>query len=105
MSGEEHFWKLAGELQERDRRIVVGQIMSSRCLRVGKEFLALYDTKQAGMVVKLPRERVEALLEAGKGKAFAPAGRVFREWVLVGDATRRQWRRLLREGADFVGAV
>jgi len=105
MSGEEHFWKLAGELQERDRRIVVGQIMSSRCLRVGEEFLALYDTKRAGLVVKLPRARVEALLETGKGEAFSPAGRVFKEWVLVGDATRRQWRRLLREGIDFVGSA
>lgn len=105
MSGEEQFWKLAGELQEQDPRIVVGRIMRSQCLRVGGEFLALYDVKRGGLVVKLPRERVEALLETGKGEAFAPAGRVFKEWVLVADATRRQWRRLLREGIDFVGAA
>jgi hypothetical protein len=104
MTGEERFWQLAAELQQTDRRIVIGDIMSSRCLRVGNEFLALYDTKRAGLVVKLPRERVQTLLEVGTGEAFAPAGRVFKEWVLIGDATRRQWRRLLREGIEFVGA-
>ena len=102
MTGEERFWQLAGELQREDRRIVVGEIMSSRCLRVGEEFLALYDAKRGGVVVKFPRERVQTLVEAGTGEAFVPAGKVFKEWVLVGDATRRQWRRLLREGVGFV---
>ena len=47
MNGEDRFWTLAGELQQADRRVKLGTIMSHRCLRVGKEFLALYDTKRA----------------------------------------------------------
>ena len=86
MNGEDRFWQLAGELQGEDRRIVLGTIMSHRCLRVGKEFLALYDTKRGGAVVKLPKERVAALIDEGVGEGFAPAGRVFKEWVLVPDA-------------------
>ncbi len=41
MKPEDLFWKLAAELQADDPRIVEGTIMNGRCLRVGKEFLAL----------------------------------------------------------------
>jgi len=34
--------------------IVESTIMNGRCLRVGKEFLALVDYKGSGLVVKLP---------------------------------------------------
>jgi hypothetical protein len=100
---EKLFWDLAAELQTRDERVVEGTIMQSRCLRVGEEFLALVDYKGSGLVVKLPRTRVAELIEAGTGKAFAPAGRVFREWVSVPTPDRRTWRALLEEGVEFVG--
>ncbi|MCG8588959.1 MAG: hypothetical protein MJE66_06675 [Proteobacteria bacterium] len=104
MTGEDRFWQLAGELQAEDRRVQLGTIMSSRCLRVGDGFLALYDAKRGGAVVKLPRQRVAALIDSGHGESFAPAGRVFKEWVLVQDAQRRRWPKLLREGIAFVGS-
>lgn len=103
MTGEERFWQLGSQLQKEDERVELGTIMSSRCLRVGKEFLALYDKRQGGAVVKLPKERVAALIAAGHGAAFAPAGRVFKEWVLVPDAHRRRWPGLMRDGVEFVG--
>ncbi len=102
MNGETLFWKVADELQAEDPRIVEGTIMSSRCLRVGKEFLALVDRKDSGLVVKLPKKRVAELIASGKGQAFAPAGRVFKEWLLVPDVDRRRWLALLREGIEFV---
>ena len=52
---EELFWRLAAEMQADDPRIVEGTIMNGRCLRVGKEFLALVDYKGSGLVVKLPK--------------------------------------------------
>ena len=51
------FWDLAAELQAEDPRVVEGTIMNGRCLRVGKEFLALVDYKGSGLVAKLPRAR------------------------------------------------
>ena len=75
--------------------------MNSRCLRVGEEFLALYDVKRGGLVVKLAKDRVERLIEGGEGEPFAPAGKVFKEWVLVPDLSRRRWPKLLREGVEF----
>jgi hypothetical protein len=102
-SPEELFWQLAAELQRDDPRIREGTIMSGRCLRVGKEFLALVDYKGSGLVVKLPRERVAELIGAGVGRPFGPAGKVFREWLAVPRTDRRRWRALLREAIEFVG--
>ena len=66
------FWQLAAELQKRDPRVVEGPIMNGRCLRVGTEFLALVDYKGAGLVVKLPRARVEELIATGVGVPGGP---------------------------------
>ena len=98
------FWELAAELQREDPRVVEGTIMGGRCLRVGKEFLALVDFKGSGLVVKLPKSRVDALIAEGKGQPFAPAGKVFSEWVSVPKADRRRWLALLREGVVHVGS-
>ena len=48
MSAEDLFWLLAAQLQHEDPRIAEGTIMNSRCLRVGKEFLALVDGNGGG---------------------------------------------------------
>jgi hypothetical protein len=98
------FWDLIDELRADDPRVEEGTIMGGRCARVGGEFLALVDFKGSGLVVKLPRARVDELIESGVGEPFAPAGKVFREWVSVPRRDRRRWRALLREGIAFVGA-
>ena len=103
MNAEDLFWDLAAELRDGDPRVVEGTIMNGRCLRVGKEFLALVDYKRSGLVVKLPRARVAELIDQGVGKPFAPAGRVFKEWVSVPKPDRAFWTALLREGIAFVG--
>ena len=76
--------------------------MGGRCARVAGEFLGLVDFKGSGLVVKLPRDRVQELIDQGVGQPFAPAGKVFREWVSVSKRDRRRWRALLREGVAFV---
>jgi hypothetical protein len=91
------FWQLAEELQREDSRVREGTIMNGRCLRVGDEFLALVDYKDSGLVVKLSKRRVAELIDEGVGKPFAPAGRVFKEWVSVPTLDRERWLELLRE--------
>ena len=102
LSDEEVFWALVDELRLDDPRIEDGTIMGGRCARVAGEFLALVDFKGSGLVVKLPRSRVEELIATGVGQPFAPAGRVFGEWVSVPRRDRRRWRALLQEGVAFV---
>jgi len=105
MTPEALFWKLATELRREDPRIVEGRIMNGRCLRVGEEFLALVDYKGSGLVVKLPESRVNELIRSGVGRAFAPAGKVFREWVALPKPDSRRWSALLKEGTMFVSSV
>jgi hypothetical protein len=104
MKSEDLFWELVAELQSEDSRIVEGTIMNGRCVRVGDEFLALVDYKGAGLVVKLPQARVTELIEDSTGQPFAPAAKVFKEWLSVPKPDRRRWRALLREGVAFVGS-
>ena len=103
MDTEQLFWILAAQLQSDDPRLAEGTIMNSRCLRVGTEFLALVDYKGSGLVVKLPKARVAELIAAGQGQPFAPAGKIFKEWVSIPVPNRRRWLALLREGITFVG--
>ena len=58
-------------------------------------------TKAVCLVVKLPRERVAKLVENGEGDPFAPAGKVFREWVSIPTVGRELWQTLLAEATDF----
>ena len=60
-----------------------GQMFGMPVLKVGgKVFAGLWE---AQLVVKLPAERVQALIASGRGSAFAPmAGRTMKEWLLVG---------------------
>ena len=55
------------------------------------------------LVVKLPAERVDALIAAGLGGPFATGrGRPMKEWVTVAGDDRAVWRDLSREALDFV---
>ena len=99
---ESLFWELIEEFQLQDPRVEEGTIMNGRCARVAGEFLGLVDYKGSGMVVKLPKERVAELIEQGIGQPFAPATKVFKEWVSVPKRDRRRWRALIAESIAFV---
>ena len=76
-------------------------MMGYPCVRLAGRFLASYDDKAGRLVVKLPRGRVTELVEIGHGDPFAPASRVFREWVSIPTVDRRLWQMLLAEAVDF----
>ena len=82
-----------------------GTIMGGPCLRVHREFLAMPNHRGPGMVVKLPAPRVAALIREGAGEPFAPAGRVFKEWVLVPRYDPALWDALLDEARRFIHGV
>lgn len=55
------------------------------------------------LVVKLPRERVDALTGAGVGWPFdAGKGRPMKQWMVVGAEDHETWLALAREALDFV---
>ncbi len=67
----------------------------------GKIFAML---AQGRLVVKLPRARVDALVEAGAGERFDPGhGRLMREWLSLDPGSELSWGGLAREALEFVG--
>ena len=76
-------------------------MMGYPCVRLAGRFVASYDEKAGSLVVKLPRERVTELVEHGDGDPFAPAGKVFREWVSIPAVDPKLWRNLLNEAVEF----
>lgn len=76
-------------------------MMGYPCVRLAGRFLASYDDKARGLVVKLPRERVAELIANGRGEPFAPAGKAFREWVSIPNVDRGLWQQVLEEAVSF----
>ena len=76
-------------------------MMGYPCIRLAGRFVASYDARTSCLVVKLPRDRVAHLVENGRGEPFAPAGKVFREWVSIPTVDRTLWHSLLAEAAAF----
>src|SRR2546427_519674 len=69
----------------------------------GKIFALLSDGR---LVVKLPRQRVDALVAAGAGERFDPRrdGRLMKEWLVLESTSADEWRSLAREARTFVAA-
>jgi hypothetical protein len=73
-------------------------------LRVGGRIFAML--VRGELVVKLPGERVDELVDAGVAVRFeAGKGRPMREWAAVASSASRRWRGLVEEARAFVGAA
>jgi hypothetical protein len=101
---EELFWDL-GDALIASERATEGDIMQSRCLRVSGEFLAMAEYQTGDLVIKLPKQRVAGLISDEVGLRFAPAKKVFSEWVQVPARDEALWATLLDEGIEFVAGV
>jgi hypothetical protein len=75
-------------------------MMGLPCVRLDGRFFASLDRRTQALLVKLPPARVGELIAHGVGEPFAPAGRVFREWVAIPQPDRERWQRLLTEARD-----
>jgi uncharacterized protein (TIGR02453 family) len=104
MTGEELFWELV-EPMYADAAVRRSTMMGLPCVRLHGRFFASLDRRSGALLVKLPAERVADLVAAGHGEPFAPAGRVFREWVAVPRPDRRRWRSLLAEARNHAAGT
>jgi hypothetical protein len=80
-----------------------GRSFGSDALKVDNKIFALLSSKRR-FVVKLPRQRVDALVSAGEGERFDPGhGRLMKEWLSVNPGSEDHWRALAKEAKEFVG--
>jgi len=75
----------------------------SNGLKVDGKLFALFT--QGTLVVKLPKERVAALVAKGDGKPFDPGhGRLMKEWLTV-VSPKLSWNALAKEAHAFVATA
>ena len=76
----------------------------SRELTVGGKIFAMLSNDR--LVVKLPRQQVEALIQSGDGERFDPQrnGRLMKEWLVVYPSSERDWLALARDALEFVAS-
>lgn len=99
----EAFWDIADRFITAGS-VVEGTMMGHHCLRAatGGGFVATVERSSGDLVVKLDRARVQELIDTGEGRPFAPAGKVFREWVAVEGHAPDRWADLIEESIGFV---
>jgi len=58
------------------------------------------------LVVKLPKQRVNALIASGDGEAFDPRkdGRPMKEWLVLEPTSKEDWLPLARDAMEFVAS-
>lgn len=98
------FWELAEDWLAIEG-VEKATMMGFPCLRWQGAFFASVEHKGDGLVIKVDRKRVEGLIAEGLGEAFAPNGRVFKEWVRIPFARSETWEDRIGEAFAFAGGV
>ena len=74
----------------------------SNALKVGGKIFAML--VRGSLVVKVPRKRVDELVDAGEGTRFDPrGGRPMTEWLVLDPASELDWTSLATEAMRYVG--
>ncbi len=82
------------------RGVTQGRMMSSYGLKVHSRIFAMFG--RGRFVAKLPKHRVDALVEAGRGERFDPGhGRRMKEWIAL-EAFEDTWLALAEEAWEYV---
>ena len=101
--GENRFWALAEPLLQQ-AGVSRSTMMGFPCLRLNGDFFASCDHGTGNLVVKLDKEAVSNLIDAGKAEPFAPNGRRFREWASIPVRRQRSWPALLDDALEIAAA-
>ena len=81
-----------------------GKGFGSTALKANDKIFAMMSSK-GQFVVKLPKERVGALVGSGKGEYFdAGKGKIMKEWLVV-SGKKMDWVELAKEAHAFVKAA
>ena len=97
------FEEVIAAFADRDGVVVgSGRGFGANALQVDGRIFAM--AGEDGVVLKLPRDRVAALVGSGEGLPFdAGKGRPMKEWVVVSSRSGEATRRLAEEALEFVG--
>jgi hypothetical protein len=70
-------------------------------LKSSKKMFAMF--QKGNYVLKLPKERVEELVNSGEGQPYDPGnGRIMKEWVIIPIENSVKWIEYASEAKQFV---
>jgi len=97
----EFFWSVAQPFLAQPG-VEKGTMMGYPCLRSNGDFFASVHPESGSLIIKASAETVQQLISDGSGEAFAPNGRIFREWVVIPDQNLAAWTQFLETARAFV---
>ena len=104
MTPEERYDELVGKFshQRGVTRLTKGTgFGSSGQLKFDGRIFAMLVRRE--LVLKLPRARVDELVDGGEGARFdAGKGKPMREWFVLSPTSRKEWLPLAQEALNFV---
>jgi hypothetical protein len=104
MTPDERYASLVKSLLAGSRSVRIGEgkgFGSTGQLRIDGRIFAMLVKER--LVLKLPFDRVEALVAAGEGERFdAGKAKPMREWFVMSPTSKKQWLALAREAMAFV---
>lgn len=72
-------------------------MMGTHCLRYRDEFLTMWFERENALIVKLPAERVNELIDSGLGREFNFTKKRFKQWVLIPEDREKDYEKLVLE--------
>ena len=85
-----------------DGRVEVAAGRGAQGIKLGKKMIVMF--YKGELLLKLPPERVEELIESGHGKPYDPGtGSAIKDRVVIPAAQRESWIPLSEEALDSAG--
>ena len=86
---KEHFLKISGVQKQGDS------------IKIKKKMFAMLN-KGVKFVLKLPKDRVDELINSGNGQPYDPGnGKIMKEWVIIPMDVKEKWIEYTNEAMKF----
>ena len=94
-------YKKAVDKIARESGVEHSTMMKSPCLRYKGDFMAMMFEKEDALIIKVSPQRVDELIEQGKGFEFNLTKKKFKEWVLIPLEFQEDYEAFVYESLNY----
>lgn len=81
--------------------VEISTMMKTPCLRYRGQFIAMMFTKADALIIKVSSQRVNELIDQGKGTEFTFTRKRFTEWVLIPKTLTAEYAAFIEESLEY----
>lgn len=85
----------------REAGVEESTMMSRPCLRYKGKFIAMMFDREDALIIKVAPERVNELIDQGKGLEFNFTKKRFKEWVIIPADMEEEYESFIYEALDY----